>query len=392
MPTNIYHSLAVGEISIDFVETLSSIQLAALFREITGRTYAKTREMKKAEAVQLVQALLTRVSAGEKPPLNPAPPRTGLGGVSIKRTKKYALQFKGPVRPPKAGTKRAILVDVLSRPEGATIEECMMAIGNDQQTCDSNIRNLHVFCGYGIREDEDGRIHLVDRTERIMTTAKRVVPEISPEFVDDGKSFFDTERSFFNAEDPIGPDSDGSMFPRGMQGGGQALRGETGHASGELSGREDGQGARRVGSDRTDNGRACHGRPAPGAECLPAYPQGPIATLDLSDVVTGEYAAPPVPKVPVTVNITPAIAERVKLLAEAVRAIDAEEVIHKALRYYYLAVNAVLDKGEITIRHRDGSMEDFRPAEAVPSTDPDDFDIDDDDLDEDAGFEDEVDE
>jgi hypothetical protein len=61
------------------------------------------------------------------------------------------------VRP---GTHRATLVDLLSRKEGASFEECQAATGWDKKTCYEGIRLLHSYVGYGMTQDAEGRIKL----------------------------------------------------------------------------------------------------------------------------------------------------------------------------------------------------------------------------------------
>lgn len=60
------------------------------------------------------------------------------------------------------GTKKALLIDLLSRPEGATFEECREATGwQGYKQLYESIHVLNAVLGYGLTEGEDGRIRLV---------------------------------------------------------------------------------------------------------------------------------------------------------------------------------------------------------------------------------------
>jgi hypothetical protein len=65
----------------------------------------------------------------------------------------------GSVRP---NTKRAALLELLSRKGGATFQECMMATGWSRKDCYEGIRLLHYYVGYGLNQDKDtGKIWVI---------------------------------------------------------------------------------------------------------------------------------------------------------------------------------------------------------------------------------------
>lgn len=114
----------------------------------------------------------TSLLVGECPVLNVhvtareplgGPPRPGVyvPSETDRRVKKFNYPCRGQVRPWKPGTKRARLIDLLRRPEGATFEECMDTCGWDFRAAQGSIRALWDDLGFGLTEDDQGRIRLV---------------------------------------------------------------------------------------------------------------------------------------------------------------------------------------------------------------------------------------
>ncbi len=72
----------------------------------------------------------------------------------------------------------------------------------------------------------------------------------------------------------------------------------------------------------------------------------------------------PIKVVSVRINMTEQLRDRILYLMPLVRAIDPEEVIQRAIKFYDRGVcAAVIDGSRIIAEHRDGSLEDFRPEE-----------------------------
>ena len=61
----------------------------------------------------------------------------------------------------RAGTKRAKVIAMMSRKNGATRRQLMRATGWDAKTLRDGIRLVHVAVGHGVREDAKGRLRLV---------------------------------------------------------------------------------------------------------------------------------------------------------------------------------------------------------------------------------------
>lgn len=82
-------------------------------------------------------------------------PRKKLRGMT------FTLPVKDEVKQAREGSKRARVVELLSRPEGVTHAQVMAEIGWDSKTAYEGIRLVHAFLGFGLREDADGNIFLV---------------------------------------------------------------------------------------------------------------------------------------------------------------------------------------------------------------------------------------
>lgn len=93
-----------------------------------------------------------------KPPKEKKPRSTLPGG----RRKLFNLPVRAHAKPHREGTKRAIIIDMLGRPNGASFEEVQAACGWDQRTTYEGIKLVHVHLGYGMEETaESGKIRLI---------------------------------------------------------------------------------------------------------------------------------------------------------------------------------------------------------------------------------------
>lgn len=61
------------------------------------------------------------------------------------------------------GTDRAKIIEMLSRPEGATLDQIKTELKIDQKKAYQSVKLINTFLGYGLREDDSGRIFLVTR-------------------------------------------------------------------------------------------------------------------------------------------------------------------------------------------------------------------------------------
>lgn len=101
-------------------------------------------------------------AAATKPP---KPPRTAKvpkpeGEAKAPRALAFNLPLTADIKRPGRG-KRLAIFEMLQRKEGATFEEVQTATGWDRKTAYEGIRLLHTYCGYGLKQGENGAIHLV---------------------------------------------------------------------------------------------------------------------------------------------------------------------------------------------------------------------------------------
>jgi len=79
-------------------------------------------------------------------------------------TQKRKITFNFPPRPPmrkyRQKTKRAKLIALLNRPQGATFDEIQEDIGWTYRVAFDNVKLLNDYVGFGLSEGEDGRIRI----------------------------------------------------------------------------------------------------------------------------------------------------------------------------------------------------------------------------------------
>lgn len=121
------------------------------------------------KAVAQVEPLPTEGEAGaalpaESAPATQAPPAAPAIKVAPPKRatnpRPFDLPARAEVRMPKLG-KRLTVFQMLQRPEGATLEQIQAATGWDRQNAVSGTRLINSDCGYGLRQDEGGAIHVI---------------------------------------------------------------------------------------------------------------------------------------------------------------------------------------------------------------------------------------
>lgn len=83
----------------------------------------------------------------------PPPPKPRPQGGS------YRLPFTGPIKPPRIGTKRERLVELLTA--GITFQGVRDEFGWTRKMAYETIRFLHSQHGYGLTQDNEGTIRLI---------------------------------------------------------------------------------------------------------------------------------------------------------------------------------------------------------------------------------------
>ena len=86
--------------------------------------------------------------------------RLHLIGVPLDR-KPFEYPKKDEIKSHRPGTKRAKTIELLSREEGAKMEEIKETNGWNDVQAFQGVTLLHTYLGYGLNEDEDGNIFLI---------------------------------------------------------------------------------------------------------------------------------------------------------------------------------------------------------------------------------------
>lgn len=74
----------------------------------------------------------------------------------------FSFAPKRSIRDHMPNTKRARIIDLLRRPEGASFNEIQRATGWNRKDAYEGVRLVHYFVGYGLETDAKGRIRLVE--------------------------------------------------------------------------------------------------------------------------------------------------------------------------------------------------------------------------------------
>jgi hypothetical protein len=155
-------SSKLGRVRARDIGELTVPQLVNLYNEMRRVTDVPVREFpSRDEAVAAILPLFPKGDGSHRLLVT-----EGDLQADGRRTKRFNLPCRFEPRRVNSGTKRARIVELLSREEGATFEECQKAGDWDYRQTYENIRLLHRYCGFGLREGEDRRIHLVTEPER----------------------------------------------------------------------------------------------------------------------------------------------------------------------------------------------------------------------------------
>lgn len=80
--------------------------------------------------------------------------------ATTRTLKPFNLPKAAEQKMPTEGSKRRIAYDLISRDSGATLEEVQSATGWNRRNTVEGIRLLSKHNGYGLKQTEDGSIHL----------------------------------------------------------------------------------------------------------------------------------------------------------------------------------------------------------------------------------------
>ena len=352
-----FQSQIVGDVTVDNLGSLTIPELAALYREITGKTIERFET--NIVGVSFCREALAAMFLREK---------TGIQHSRLGKRNLIDYPYRGWLKTEilQYGTRKDLVNLLLQNP---TIDEYLALVGTRQRRQrkedvqrfgdDDYLRCLLVqinrFIGYGIKE-ENGRLRLTDGrvSARPIPGPDIIVKVPSPRKPSDaqgsvsGSLVVDSSgvvcRSRCVAHPALVIAGCATPISCSTDAGG---REELWPSPGELDG------------DCVGNSYGSPGRIYRGERDAE---QGRGDNAQVEDRGTPETDLRSEQRFPVRLRVTIAFVDRLRFLMKQVRAVDEEEILIRALEYYDRAVCAsVIEKSTITLRGRDGSLEDFRP-------------------------------
>lgn len=142
-------------ISSGELEKKSLAELTAIYNQTAVKKIKKFKD--KPTGVRRVLAeLANSPKAQDKTASTKSTPRkTKSGEIKSPSFNLKARKDRSEIR---KGSKRARVLQMLQRKNGATIQEVMSDIGWDRKTAFDGIRLIHTKVGYGLKTDDNGRI------------------------------------------------------------------------------------------------------------------------------------------------------------------------------------------------------------------------------------------
>jgi hypothetical protein len=356
---DVFRSSIVGDVTIDSLQSLTIPALAALYQEVTGRLVERFNE--KESGVRRCREALEEIFSDARNGEEMSEP-LGL-------TKPIHYPFRGRVSGFKSRSYAAL---ILLLTEGATITKVLREVGGTRRRLRDLLYRMNRDVGYGVQE-ECGRLYLLDGQKHIRAVPAPVVVE-SPCRIEDVPS---SSRSPADAQVPIPVDAVDRaadpglcgcpVVPRRMAASvlvGCSIEGTDDAGCGE----EYGDVAGDLGGDRLGDLE-----PGPGGVHRgpgDAEPSEAQASVDGAGEGASEQdilhalldRVNDGPRVPVRITVTARFLDRIRFVMRHVRAVDVEEILVRAFEYFDRAVCATkIEKSKITMKHRDGSLEDFAP-------------------------------
>jgi DNA-nicking Smr family endonuclease len=138
--------------------------LLALYRKLTGKDTTRFASREKGEAAVVrameAQAAPQPKKAAAKPAKAPRAPKAPSERKA--RTRRFVFKKDSTLKPPREGTKRYDLLKLLRQERGATEAEIQEKIGWTDKQAYEGIRLLHFAHGYGLEQDENNRIKVIE--------------------------------------------------------------------------------------------------------------------------------------------------------------------------------------------------------------------------------------
>ncbi len=140
----IYQSKTIGEVDINRLELLEPIEIAALYQELTGKAVISRKQVEPA------YDYLKRFLNDE---------------FKFDEGERHRIFFppKNRRKTPRAKSMVAKLLALMGRPEGISFQECMRVMETSSvKHCRFQIYHINRLTGYGIWEDDQGRIKIME--------------------------------------------------------------------------------------------------------------------------------------------------------------------------------------------------------------------------------------
>lgn len=141
--------------------------LLAFYRKLTGKdtTRFASRDKGEAAVMRALDALAKETAKKDPRPTagatKPARERKATGERKA-RNRRFVFKKDSTLKPPREGTKRHDLLQLLRQESGATEVEIQQTIGWTDKQAYEGIRLMHFAHGYGLAQTDDGRIKVVE--------------------------------------------------------------------------------------------------------------------------------------------------------------------------------------------------------------------------------------
>lgn len=159
--------MATATVSRNEIKALGGKALVELFNELTGGSVK--RFSTRAAGLKRTLAAFDESNVGgtdatvKNVRTNKASTKVDVVPVGdVARKRRLTFPVKSIIKTHRSGTRRATVIKMLSRGNGATVQQVMDEIPEwDYRTAFEGIKLIHAYTGYGLEEDAKGRIRLI---------------------------------------------------------------------------------------------------------------------------------------------------------------------------------------------------------------------------------------
>lgn len=144
------------------LKDIPNMSLVALYNKLTGKETKKFASREKGEAQVWRELERQQATAAVKAPQEPKAKKAPAAKATPKvRQPRFVFKKDKEIKPPRETTKRHTVLTMLRRQNGATLAEIEQKVWpGDRKTTYEAVRLLHFQHGFGLRQDEAGRIYV----------------------------------------------------------------------------------------------------------------------------------------------------------------------------------------------------------------------------------------